>query len=84
MSPTLSHRTLETAHTICTWMWLYYLTVTNFGNLAAMDELPMMFNLTTPLSTVASALVQARCSFCCLTVVSCMFIRPSFRTVFTS
>jgi hypothetical protein len=56
---TLYRRSLETVHTVCTWMWLYYLTVTNFGNPAALNDLPMVFNLTMPLQTLASSIVQA-------------------------
>jgi hypothetical protein len=68
---TLHCRTLETVHTLCTWMWLYYLTVTNFGSPAALNDLPTVFNLTMPLQTLASSIVQACHSSRCFTVVSC-------------
>jgi hypothetical protein len=77
-------RSLETVHTLCTWMWLYHLTVTNFGNAAAMNELPMVFNLTIPLQTLASSIVQARGAFCFFTMITCKIIRDSSRIVFTS
>jgi hypothetical protein len=46
-------------------MWLYFLTVTHFGNPAALNQLPMVFNLTMPLQTLASSVVQACCLFFC-------------------
>jgi hypothetical protein len=56
---------LETLHTICTWAYLYHLTVSNFGKAVALNDLPWYVGLTIPSQTFAGSIVQAcRSIFC--------------------
>jgi hypothetical protein len=43
-------------------MYLYELTVTNFGSFAALQEMPVTLDLSFFLGGIASALVQVRAS----------------------